>query len=256
MFGQSFISVKRWTFIVGLIAILGISATAIFAATGGSITLGTNYGYFQEYSYSYTPNADDGYGADFVMVVCFTPSFSIIDTDLIGHSTGSASVSGVNGCHFGTTYGGVCMYDIDHYINENQYDQATLDDIATGPIIAQEGGACGFGSPAGVGGMAGIFDGRLNWPDLGASAAIYCHQGGYRVYEIGDDGRGTLVMELTRDEVGAAMAEAALGANVLVRTAGDVQFWVLAPGNKFYQVVSPEVNEPGKMYNFLGELIC
>jgi hypothetical protein len=254
MFGQSFFSAKRFVFIIGLLAVLSIGATVLFAATGGFIDLDGSTGAYQV---AFTPNNnDEGSGIDRVMVVCFTPTFDIIDTDRVDRTTGGSSEVTNGFCDFGTVYGAVCLYDITADIPTNTYDSATLANIAAGPIIAQDGGACGFGSPAGASGTAGIFDGRLNWGDLGASAAIYCHQGGYRVYEIGSDGRGTLVMELTRDEVGAAMTEAAGDTNVLVRTAGDVQFWILAPGDKFYQVVSPEVNEPGKMYNFLGELIC
>jgi hypothetical protein len=251
MFGQSFFSVKRLAFIIGLIAILGIGATAVFAATGGFIDLDGSTG---SYQVAFTPNNnDEGSGVDRVMVVCFTPSFGIIDTDRVDRTTGGSSAVSGGYCDFGTVYGAVCMYDITTDIPTNTYDSATLAAIAAGPIIAQDGGACGFGSTAA--GTAGIFDGRINWPDLGASAAVYCHSGGYRVYEIGSDGRGTLVMELTAEAVAAAMTEAAGGANVLVETASDVQFWVLAPGNRL-QIVSPEVNEAGKMYNFVGELIC
>ena len=209
--------------------------------------------------YSDSRIPDDGSGSDYLMAACYNAAGEVLDTDEYGPSTSATPLNSNFSCSVYSMDGSppsdlvpvtFKLFDISSNISENQL--ANMPAIEASPLLACYGPGCSGASSSSF----GIFDGRLNSADEGASAAVYCYAGGYRVYHIDDEGHGHLVLELSADEVAAGMTQAAdSGANVLLASADSVDFWVLAPGDKF-QIVAPDVHEPGKDYDYVYGLVC
>ena len=76
--------------------------------------------------------------------------------------------------------------------------------------------------------IIGTRDGRLNWQDVAAPAAIYCAaEGGIVVYVIGAGGNGSLAASASSADINAAVAQ---GGTVVVTQAGGVTLYANGDG--------------------------
>ncbi len=96
-----------------------------------------------------------------------------------------------------------------------------------------------------------INDGRINAFDLAAPLAAYCANGGIAVWDIDDQGQGTLAFTATAEQISAGLSTAA--------SSGQNQLVAEGLGDSLYALMSnqialfgPDVKESGKTYQFLA----
>ncbi len=96
-----------------------------------------------------------------------------------------------------------------------------------------------------------INDGRINAYDLGAPLAAYCSNGGIAVWDIDDQGQGTLAFTATADQISAALSTAASsGQNPLVAEGMGDSLYALMSNQ--IALFGPDVKESGKTYQFIA----
>jgi len=97
-----------------------------------------------------------------------------------------------------------------------------------------------------------IDDGRINAYDLGASVAGYCNvEEGVNLWAIAADGSGQADVSVSGAQMRAAL-EAAVSSGqhqLIAEGALGSSLWALASNE--YQLMGPDINEPGKMYSFI-----
>ncbi len=99
-----------------------------------------------------------------------------------------------------------------------------------------------------------VGDGRINDGEdqLGAPLAAYCADGGITVWDIAEDGQGTLGFTAALENIHSGLeAAASTGENLLIGEGLGNSLYALPSGQ--LQFRGPDVREPGKTYDYLTD---